>query len=158
MAQRNETLAAAFEQVAGRLLAAADSLSDAAWDTIPAGEARTAGQIAYHMAEIYQNVNGFIQLALAGQPLPELNMEIIHGVNAEQAARYPGVGRARALELLRQNGGAMAALLRTLSDAQLDTSTEFFGYRMTVESLAQSTLLGHSEEHLASIQNAAAAA
>jgi hypothetical protein len=158
MTQRSETLATAFEQAAGRLLTVADGLSDAAWDLAPAGEARTAGQIAYHMAEVCHNVSGFIQLAVAGQPLPELTMEIIHGANAEQAARYGGVGRAGAVELLRQNSATTAALLRTLSDAQLDTSTEFFGHSMTVESLAQSALVGHAEEHLASIRSAAAAA
>lgn len=110
------------------------------------------------MAEVYQNVSGFVQLAVAGQPLPDLTMEIIHGVNAEQVARYAGVGRVGALELLRQNGVATTALLRTLSDAQLDTGTEFFGHPTTVESLAQNGLVGHAEEHLASMQDAAAAA
>lgn len=158
MTQRNQTLATAFEHVSGRLLTLADSLSDAAWGVVPAGEARTAGQIAYHMAEVYHNACDFIQLAVAGQPLPTLTMEIIHGVNAEQAARYAGAGRAGALELLRQNGAATAALLRSLSNAQLDIGTEFFGHTMTVESLAQNVLVAHAEEHVASMESAAAAA
>src|SRR3954449_4390564 len=70
MTQRNETLATAFEQVAGRILTVADGLSDAGWGVAPAGEARTAGQIAYHTAEVYHNVSGFIQLAVGGLPLP----------------------------------------------------------------------------------------
>lgn len=156
MAHRNETLATAFEQAAGRLLAEVESLSDTAWNTVPAGEARTAGQIAYHLAEVYQNISSFIQLALAGQPLPPLTMEMLHGLNAEQATRYAGMGRERALEMLRQNSTATAALLRTLSDAQLDTSPMFFGQSMTVESLAQNALVGHTEEHLASLKAAAA--
>ncbi|MEO7911039.1 MAG: hypothetical protein ABIV47_15455, partial [Roseiflexaceae bacterium] len=104
------------------------------------------------------NVQGFIRLAVAGQPLPALTMEILHGLNAEQAAHSAGVDRAGALELLRQNGAATAALLRSLSDAQLDTGTEFLGYPMTVESLAQNALVGHTEEHLASIRSAVAPA
>ena len=158
MTQRNETLATMFEQVAGRILTVAESLSDAAWGVAPPGEARTAGQIAYHTAEVYHNVSSFIQLAVDGQPLPALTMEIIHGFNAEQAARYAGAGRAAALELLRQNGTAPAALLRGLSDAQLDTGIEFLGQPMTVGSLAQNGLVAHAEEHLASMQAAAAAA
>ena len=158
MTQRNETLATVFEQVAGRILTVAESLSDAAWGVAPAGEARTAGQIAYHTAEVYHNVSGFIQLAVGGQPLPALTMEIIHGFNAEQAARYAGAGRAGALEMLRQNGAATAAMLRTLSDAQLDTGTAFLGHPTTVEGLAQNGLVAHAEEHLASIRGAAAAA
>ena len=63
MTQRNDALATAFEQVASRLLTAAEGLSDAAWGVAPAGEARTAGQIAYHTAEVYHNVSGFIQPA-----------------------------------------------------------------------------------------------
>jgi uncharacterized damage-inducible protein DinB len=157
MTQRNETLATAFEQVADRILTVADGLSDAAWSVAPAGEARTVGQIAYHTAEVYHNVSGFIQMALGGQPLPPLTMEIIHGINAEQAARYAGTGRAGALEMLRQNGAATAAMLRTLSDAQLDTGTQFLGHPMTVEGLAQNGLVAHAEEHLASIQAAATA-
>ena len=56
-----------------------------------------------------RHISGFIQLAVGGQPSPALTMEIIHGFNAEQAARYAGAGRAGALELLRQNGAATAA-------------------------------------------------
>ena len=157
MTQRTETLATAFERVASRILTAADGLSDTAWDGVPAGEARTAGQIAYHMATVYHNVNGFIQMAVAGQPLPALTMESIHTSNADQAVRHAGVGRAATLELLRQKSAATATLLRSLSDAQLDTGATFLGYPMTVESLAQNALVGHTEEHLASIQSAAAA-
>jgi DinB superfamily len=156
MTQRNEALATALEHVAGRILTVAEGLSDTAWDVVPPGEARTAGQIAYHTAEVYHNVSGFIQMALGGQPLPPLTMEIIHGFNAEQAARYAGAGREGALEMLRQNGTATAAMLRTLSDAQLDTRTEFLGHPMTVESLAQNGLVGHAEEHLTSIKAAVA--
>lgn len=157
MAQRNEALATAFEQVAGRIMTAAEGMSDTAWDAVPAGELRTAGQIAYHMANVYHNISGFIQLAVAGQPLPPLTMESIHALNAEQVAHYADVGRAGTLALLRQYAADTATLLRTLSDAQLDTGTVFLGYPMTVESLAQNGLVGHTEEHLASIGRAAAA-
>ena len=158
MTQRNEALATAFEQVVRRIVTTAAGMSDAAWDVVPAGEARTASQIAYHMAKVYHNVSGFMQLAVAGQPLPALTMERIHNLNAEQAPHSVGVGRAGTLEMLRQNGADTAALLRTLSDAQLDTATVFLGHPMTVERLAQNGLVGHTEEHLASIQRAAAAA
>ncbi len=60
--------------------------------------------------------------------------------------------------MLRQNGTATVAMLRTLNDAQFDTSTEFFGHAMTVEDIAQNALVGHAEEHLASIQSVVAAA
>ena len=110
------------------------------------------------MAELYHYFCGLIQMAVDGQPLPDLTMEIIHSSNAEQAARYAGASREGALELLRQNGAATAALLRSLSDAQLDTGTVFVGHRMTLESLAQNGLVAHAEEHLASIQGAAASA
>lgn len=156
MTQRSETLATAFEQVSSRIVTVAEGISDAAWDVVPVGEARTAGQIAHHMADVYHNVSGFIQLAVAGQPLPPLTMENIHASNAEQAAHHASVDRADTLKLLRHNGVATAAMLRTLSDAQLDISTEFLGHPMTVESLAQNGLVGHTQEHLASIQNAAA--
>jgi hypothetical protein len=117
----------------------------------------TREAVEYHTAEVYHNVSGFMQLALGGQPLPPLTMEIIHGINAEQAARYARAGRAGAIEMLRQNGAATAAMLRTLSDAQLDTGTEFLGHPMTVEGLAQNGLVAHAEEHLVSMQAAAAA-
>jgi uncharacterized damage-inducible protein DinB len=158
MTQRNEALATAFEQVASRLLTTVEKLSDAAWGVAPAGEARTAGQIAYHMSEVYHNVSGFIQLAIAGQPLPALTMELMDDLNAEQATRYAGAGREGALEMLRRNGATTAALLRTLSDAQLDTRTVFFGHPITVEGMVQNALVAHAEEHLASIQGAVTSA
>lgn len=158
MTQRNETVATAFEQVASRMVKEVEDLSDSARCAVPAGETRTVGQIAYHMAEVYDNVNGFIRQAVAGQPLPALTMEIIDGFNAEQAIRYADASCEGALEMLRQNSGALVAALRTLNDAQLDTSTVFFGNSMTVRELAQNALVRHTEEHLASIQNAAASA
>ena len=158
MTQRTETLATMFEQVAGRILTVVEGLSDTAWGVAPTGEMRTAGQIAYHTAKVYHNVGGFIQMAVGGQPLPPLTMDIIHGVNAEEAARYAGAGRTGAVEMLRQNGTATAGILRNLSDAQLDTGIEFLGHPMTVESLAQNGLVGHAEEHLASLQSVTASA
>lgn len=152
---RTENLATAFEQATNRIATVAEGLSDTAWNATPAGEARTAGQIAYHMAEVYTTVSGLIQLAVAGQPLPALTAEIIDGINAEEATRCASVGREGVLKMLRRNGITIGAMLRTLSDAQLDTSTVFFGYSMTVEDLARNALVGHTEEHLRSIQDAA---
>jgi hypothetical protein len=154
MTQRSETLAAAFEQVAGSILSTVEGLSDAAWAATPEGERRTVGQIAYHTAEMYAGVGGFVQMAANAQPLPPLTMEAIHGFNDQQAARYVGAGRAGALELLRQNGAATAALLRGLSDAQLDATAESLGQTVTVHDMAQYTLIAHAHEHLASIQGA----
>ena len=89
MAQRNEALATAFEQVARRIVTAAERLSDAAWDVVPAGEARTAGQIAHHMANVYRNVGGFIQLAVAGQPLPPLTIGTSTTATPNRRPRLP---------------------------------------------------------------------
>jgi uncharacterized damage-inducible protein DinB len=158
MTQRTEALAAAFEQAANRIVLAVEGLSDQAWDKAPAGEQRSASQIAYHMAEVYQNVGDWILQAAAGQQLPPLTMEDIHSMNAEQADRYASAGRARAVDLLRHNSAATAAVLRSLSDAQLDTHTVFVGFPLTVEGIAQNALVHHANEHLASIQAAAALA
>ena len=158
MTQRTEALAAAFEGAANRFVLAVEVLSDKAWGTTPAGEQRSASQIACHMAEVYQNVGNWVLQAAAGQPLPPLTMDDIHSMNAEQAARYAGAERARALELLRHNSDATAAMLRSLSDAQLDTGAVFVGFDLTVEGIVQNALVHHIEEHLASIQAAAALA
>lgn len=156
MTQRTDALAAAVEQAASRIASAVEGLSDEAWATAPAGEQRTASQIARHMAEVYQNVGGWIQQAAAGQPLPALTMDDIHRSNAEQAARSAPAERAVVAALLRHNSAAVAAVLRALSDAQLDTDTVFVGFPLTVEGIAQNALVHHTDEHLASIQAAAA--
>lgn len=157
MTQRTEALAELFEQATNRFVLAVEGLSDEAWATTPAGEQRSASQIACHMAEVYQNVGEWILQAAAGQPLPPLTMDDIHSMNAEQAARYAGAERARTLELLRHNSAATAAVLRSLSDAQLDTDTVFVGFPLTVEGVAQNALVHHIDEHLASFQAAALA-
>lgn len=151
MTQRAEALATAFEQAATTIVTAADGLSDTSWDMTPDGEARTAGQIVYHLAEVYVNISNIVQLAIAEQPLPALTMEIIHSMNAEQAIRYADVGRERALELFRQNSAAMVSMVRSLNDSQFDTDMLFLGIPMTVESLVQNALVEHTKEHLASI-------
>jgi hypothetical protein len=156
MTQRSETVAAAFETVASSILSTVVGLDEAQWERLPAGEQRTVGQLAYHVAEMYTGVTGFIQMAANGQPLPPMTMEAIDGFNAEQAARYAGAGKDGALELLRQNGNQAAAILRGLTEAQLDTTTVTFGQMVTVEAMAQYSLIAHAQEHLASMQSTSA--
>ena len=153
MSKQAETLASQFEQVNSDLISTIESMSDAQWKAICSGEQWPVGVTAHHIAGGYQPISGLVQMLAAGQTAPITPEQIDQG-NAQHAQSAANCTKSETIELLRQNGQMAAAIVRGLSDAQLAQAGSVFGNSMTAEQGVQNILIGHAQQHGASIRQA----
>jgi hypothetical protein len=81
-------------------------------------------------------------------------MEMIDQGNAQHAQQFANVTKEETLAALQQNAPGAVAMVRGLSDEQLDRSAEFVGRRWTTEEAIQTILIGHIAGHTESIRAA----
>ena len=156
MSERARALADDFEQANGELARLIEELSDAQWVTRTEGEGWSVAVTARHIAGAHAFIAERIKAIAEGQPLPPMPPGGIDASNARDAERYADVTRDEVLSLLRTNGAEAAAVVRGLSDEQLDRQfTRPNGDTMTVVGMIQNALIGHPRAHGASIRAAA---
>ena len=160
MGARALALVERFEQINEEMIAFVDRCSDADWQTPCPAEGQSVGVVAYHVAAGYLPEIDCIRAFATGQPLPPQYRDwaLMDRINAQHAAEHANCTKAETLQLLRRNGAAVTTFIRELGDAQLD-HTAFFalmGETRTTRRMIERILLGHPEEHLASIRAAVA--
>jgi len=121
----------------------------------PDNQCSTAA-LAGHIAGVHATVAGWVELILAGKPLPTISMTDIDRNNAAQAVRNDGLSKAEVLGLLQSGSAAMKTVLQDLSDEDLERSTAFtlFGGDVNVKTLVEQAVIAHTEQHLASLRAA----
>jgi hypothetical protein len=157
MSERAEALASQFEAAYNELIAAIEACTDSQWHTRCPDEERSVGVVAHHVAGALRAAAGWVRTVVAGQPLPPLTAEYIDQLNAQHAERHSGHSRDETVALLRQNGQEAAALVRGLSDDELDRtgSAPLFGPTpVTAANIVKGTLIAHTKQHLRSIRAA----
>lgn len=154
MGARAEQLASKLDQSCREINAAVERLSDAEWKTVASAEQWSVGVVAHHIAESHAEEAGFVQMIANGQPVPPLTMEMIDLGNARHAREYANVTKAATVALLQANGAQAVAMVRGLSDAEIDRSgTLLVGTPpVTAAQAIQEILIDHVYEHLASIK------
>jgi uncharacterized damage-inducible protein DinB len=119
MSARAQELAEQFERANEELIAAISRCSDEGWKARCADTGWTAAVQADHLgagqAFIADRI-GRIARGEADDPLP---MAVIEQANEQRAGERAGCSREEAIAQLRENGAAMAAMIRGLSDEQL---------------------------------------
>src|SRR6266536_5898179 len=120
MSERARALADDFERVNDELIQLVEELSDAAWATRTDAEGWPVAVVARHIAGAHAFIGRRVRALTEGQPLPSMPPGGIDAQNARDAEQYLNVSRDEVLELLRRNGAEAAALVRGLSDEQLD--------------------------------------
>lgn len=157
MSERALALAERFEQINGEVMAFVDRCSEATWRTPCAAEGQSVGVVIHHVATAYMAEINCIHAFATGQPLPSeyRDWELLDRANAQHAAQHTSCTKEETQQLLRRNGAAVAAFIRGLSDAQLDHTAYFalVGETRTTERMVERILLGHPEEHWASIRS-----
>jgi hypothetical protein len=154
---RAQALADRLEQGARALLALADALTDAQWQTPLPHDGRKVGVVVHHVASVYPLE---IELALAiagGKPMVGVTMDDVHAMNAGHADANTDVAKAETLELLRRNSTAAAAAIRALSDGELDRAAPASLYAdapITCQFVLEDHPVRHSYHHLARIRAA----
>ena len=156
MSNRAETYAREFDEHSRQIIAAVEGYSPAQMQARCAGEQCTVAALASHIADVHVLVGGWIEQALAGEPLPQVTMDDVHAVNGEQFARDATRSKDEVLTSLREKGAYASGLLHGIEDSQLDQPHYFklADGPVTTEWLVRDILIGDIAGHSASIRAA----
>ncbi|MBI3458147.1 MAG: DinB family protein [Candidatus Rokubacteria bacterium] len=154
MSARSESLAKQFEARAADMAAAIEKLTDADWKKVSSAEKWSVGVTAHHVAGAHEEIAGIVKAIAAGQSLPNFAMAMIDEMNAKHAIEHAKCTKAETLALHKKGAATAAAVVRGLSDAELDRSgTVLAGMpAMTTQQVIEGILINHIEEHLGSIR------
>jgi hypothetical protein len=160
MNQEAQRLAARFEDANRQVIAAIEGCTDEELRARCPGERCTVAALACHVADIHALGADWVRTVRAGRPLPAITMDMVDQINAEQFGRDADRTKTEALARLRRDGGEAVALLRTLTDADLDRTTPFAlfgGPTISIREVIELVLIADPEGHLSSIRAAVAA-
>ena len=154
MSQRSNVLADRLEQGARALAAFASALTDAEWHTRGSKDGRKVGVIVHHVATMYPLEIQLAQTLAAGKPVVGVTWDAVHEMNARHARDHDAVTKEAALDLLRRNSSAAAAI-RALSDEELDRAAPVSlnsDAPLTCQFMLEDHAVRHSYHHLAVIR------
>ncbi len=156
MGAKGEAFAKELETKVEDTLTLLNRLNDADWKKTTAGENWTVGVTAHHLARSYEPVTGIIQGIVGGRAMPHFTPQMLDEMNAQHAKEFAGCTKAETVALIRKGAAQAAAAVRALSDTDLlKSATVFAGMPpMTAEDMVKRALLGHLDEHAASIRKA----
>jgi len=156
--RRGESLAARIEEGAAGLAAFAEGLSDAEWHTrVSATDRRSVGVVVHHVASMYPLEIDLARAVAGGRSVSDVTWEAVALLNAKHAHDNAQVSKSAALELLRQNSGEAASVVRAFTDQELDNAAPFslsFGAPVTAQFVIEDHAMRHSWHHLAAIRKA----
>jgi len=154
MGAKSEALAKQFEAKVQEATAVLEKLSEADWKKTTAAEKWTVGVTAHHVAGSHEGIAGIIKAVAAGQSMPNFTMGMLDDMNAKHAQEFASCTKAETVALHKKNAASAAALVRGLSDAELDRSgTVLTGMpAMTVEQIVTNILINHVDDHFGSIR------
>ena len=155
MGAKTKALAAQFDTKARDALATLGRLSDADWKKVTAAEGWTVGVTAHHLAGALDAVAGIVTGIVSGAP-PRGNFTraMLDEMNAQHAKEQAGCTRPDTLALFQTGAATASAVVRGLNDDQLEAHGTVFSDMppLTAEQLIMLGLLGHVDEHMASIR------
>jgi hypothetical protein len=154
---RANALAERLIHGAHALAAVAAGLTDAQWQTRIPGDGRTVGVVVHHVASIYPLEVELAQQLAAGAPITGVSWNDVHALNARHAADNAAIDQKTAVDLLLRNSAEAAAIIRRLSDDQLDRAAGISlndDAPLTCQFMLEDHAVRHSYHHLAAIQAA----
>jgi hypothetical protein len=156
MGAKSEALAKQYETKVQEATAVMEGISEADWKKTTAAEQWTVGVVAHHVAGGHEGIAGIIKTVAGGQSIPNFTLDALHEMNAKHAHEFANVGKADTIALHKKNAATAAAVVRGLSDADLDRSgTVLSGLpAMSVEQIVTNILINHVDEHVKNIRGA----
>lgn len=151
---RGQRLAADLDAVNDRVAAAVSGCTEEQWRRPTAEEGWPVAVVAHHIAEVQRFFGGALAGIAAGDGEPvALTAAFVEENNTRHARDHAAVGKDETLALLRAAGGDASRSLRDLDDDRLDAVLVVFdGNGVTVAQAVEGALVGHFEQHLASIR------
>jgi DinB superfamily len=153
--ERAAALADEFAAANEAAIVLAESCSESQWRTVVPGEEWTVGVVLHHVAEGHAQGARWLLSMAAGDGVADTGDDIDRH-NVTHAEQWSDVSVADTVALLRDNGHRTEALLRALTDEELDRTAPFGpagGQLFLVEQLA-AVASGHPRGHLAHAQKA----
>jgi hypothetical protein len=157
MSARAEELAQRVERGAAELIAAVEGLTDAEWSTICQDEQRSVGVLVHHVGAAYPDEADIITALASDGGMPGLTWDVVNEGNREEASSNAEVNQAATIALVRKNVATAAAVVRGLSDEQLDRPAPTYlhwGAPLTVQFFVEHHPIAHPYMHLESIRAA----
>jgi len=155
MGAKAEALAKQFEAKVQEATTLIEKLTDAEWTTITAAEKWSVGVVAHHVATAHEGISRIVKTVASGQPMPHFTLDMLNQMNAQHAKEHAGCTKSETLALHKKNAGAAAALVRGLSDGELQKAGKVLADAppINVESIVTGILIHHIDEHVGSIRN-----
>jgi len=147
-------LAAQLEEVNSKIVSTVTDATGAQWRQQSPSEGWSVGVLAHHCAQ----VQGFFAGVMAGsegrEPSPTtLTSQVIEENNARHARDFADVGKSETLDALRVHGAAAVRHVSSLTDERLDQAAVVFdGQELNWSQVVEGALIGHLNEHLASMR------
>ena len=154
MGAKGEALAKQFEAKVQEATTLIEKLSDAEWKTVTAAEKWSVGVVAHHVATGHEGISRIVKTVASGQPMPHFTLDMLNQMNAQHAKEHAGCTKSETLALHKTNAGAAAAIVRGLSDAELEKTGKVLADAppMNVEAIVTGILINHIDEHVSSIR------
>ena len=155
--RRSAALADRLENGARALIALAEEITDAEWQSRIPGDGRKVGVVVHHVASMYPLEMQLAQTLADGGAVAGVTWNDVHALNARHAADHENVTREEALLLLRENSATAAAAVRALTDEQLDRAARVSlndDAPLTCQFFVEDHALRHSYHHAARIRSA----
>ena len=136
------------------LVAFIETCSDEEWGRVTESEGWRVGVVAHHIAWGHEVAAGWIRTIRGGDDVPG-SPEMHDAGNQAKAAEVAAITREDVVELANRNVAALAELLRSLDEEDLNKTGKFGpagGREMSVDRLAGAR--GHLDGHLVSIRSA----
>jgi DinB superfamily len=156
VSERSTALADDFAAANAEVVAFATSCGEDAWVLRVPGEEWTVGVVVHHIAVGHANALRWLDGMARGDGVSD-TAEGIDEANALHARRATGVTQSETVALLQENGARLEALLRSLSDEELDRAAPFgpAGGRALPTGALAAVAARHAREHLAHAQEVA---
>lgn len=156
MSSRAEVLSRQFAAANDELVALLEQASSDQWRqrTSDEGELRPVGVIAHHVAEAHPRIAQRVDAVAHGRPVPARHPELFDERNARHAQDNPDPDQRVTIDLLRQRGAAVVALIAGLSDPDLErtASEDSAAPVLTTAEVIELRQIGQVRSHLASIR------
>jgi hypothetical protein len=157
MSRRADALAERIEQGAEALIALAEGLSEAEWNTVVTSEGRPVGVVLHHVGVLCPMLVDMAGGLAEGKPIAGMTWDHIHQANAQHAQEQTAVGKEETIALLRSSSQAAADRVRAFIDEELDNGATVCLYAdtpLTTQAFIEFHSIFHNYTHLASIKAA----
>lgn len=156
VSDRAPELADEFLERFRTLYALLRSLNDEQWALPCSGEGWPVGYVAHHIGQGIVRPRGWIEQVLVGEEAFAFDWEVTHELNRRRSGRLRLPARSDTLRFLEVTAEHFGALVRSLSDEQLDMIGFAQGNARRDVAWIVKLVMRHIDEHRAGILGAIA--